>query len=278
MHIDEVTPSLPLPEEPAAHVAVLVSLNFPDMDEAVAELVRRFTRVALETLVQLGAAYDLLDTSTPLPDPAVAADYDGLLLLGGGDIDGACYGSDLRDVPHSYGVDLRADRDALAAIGAVEVADRPVLGICRGAQLVNVHRGGTIIPDIEDFTMHRGGEGESMFLDEKIAILPGTRLHSILGTTRVIGRSGHHQAVDVLGSGLVISAVAEDGIVEGFEDPRRWLVGVQWHPEDDDGRDSDRLKLFGSFVSACAERRRRSPSQLDPGSERPQPQPRLDNR
>jgi putative glutamine amidotransferase len=277
VHVDEVTPSLPLPPDPAAHVAVLVSLNFPDMDEAVAALVRRFTRVALETLIQLGAAYDLLDTSTSLPDPAAAAHYDGLLLLGGGDIDGACYGSDLRNVPHSYGVDLRADRDALGAIEAVEAAGRPILGICRGAQLINVHRGGTIIPDIENFAMHRGGDGEPMFLDEKIGILPDTRLQRILGTTRVIGRSGHHQAVDVLGSGLFISAVAEDGIVEGFEDPRRWLVGVQWHPEDDDGPDSDRLKLFGSFVSACAERRR-SPSQIDPGSERPQPQPRLDTR
>ena len=253
VQLEEVTPNRGVAADPVAHVAVLVSLNFPQMDEDVAGLVRRFTRVALETLVELGASYELLDTSTPLPDPTAAAGCDGLLLLGGGDIDGSCYGSPLVDIPHSYGVDARADHDAFAAIGAAERAGKPVLGICRGAQLINVHRGGTIVPDIEDYALHRGGEGEPMFLDEKIRILAGTRLRAILGSETVVGRSGHHQAVDALGSGLQLAAVAEDGIVEGFEDPARWLVGVQWHPEDDDGPVSDRHTLFGSFVTACAE-------------------------
>ena len=254
VRLEEVTPSRPAPAAPVAHVAVLVSLNFPAMDEAVAELVRRFTRVALETLVELGASYELLDTSTPLPDPAVAARYDGLLLLGGGDIDGRCYGSSDSEVANSYGVDERADHDALAAIAATESAGRPLLGICRGAQLLNVHRGGTIIPDIEEFALHHGGAGQPLFLDETINLLDGTRLQAVLGAPAVVGRSGHHQAVAVLGSGLRVSAVAEDGIIEGFEDPERWLLGVQWHPEDDDGSESDRLTLFGAFVQACAER------------------------
>ncbi|MFI1562954.1 gamma-glutamyl-gamma-aminobutyrate hydrolase family protein [Streptomyces sp. NPDC020490] len=252
VRIEEVTPARPLPEHPVAHVAVLVSLNFPGLDEQVAGLVRRFTRVALETLVRLGASYTLLDTSTPLPDPEAAARFDGLLLLGGGDIDGGCYGSSLIDVPHSYGVDARADRDALRAIAATEKAGRPILGICRGSQLLNVHRGGTIIPDIEEFTLHRGGEGRPVFLDEKIRLVPSTRLHGIMGVDSLVGRSGHHQAVDKLGSGLVLAAVAQDGIVEGIEDPERWLIGVQWHPEDDDGPEADRLRLFGGFVEACA--------------------------
>lgn len=253
--VAEVTPAAPVSADPVAHVAVVVSLNFPDMDQAVAELVRRFTRVALETLVGLGASYELLDTSTPLSDPTAAARCHGLLLLGGGDIDGACYGSEVVDVPHSYGVDVRADRDALAAITAAGQAALPVLGICRGAQLLNVHRGGTIIPDLEDFALHRGGDGEPLFLDEKIQLVPATRLQAILGADRVVGRGGHHQAVARLGSGLVVAARAEDGVVEAFEDPDRWLVGVQWHPEDDDGPASDRLRLFGAFVDACAARR-----------------------
>lgn len=252
---EEVTPAAPVAAEPVAHVAVLVSLNFPEMDDDVAALVRRFTRVALETLVELGVSYELLDTSTPLPDPSAAARCDGLLLLGGGDIDGSCYGSPLVDVPHSYGVDARADHDAFAAVAATERAGKPILGICRGAQLLNVHRGGTIVPDIEDYALHRGGEGEPMFLDEKISLVPGTRLQAIFGTRMVVGRSGHHQAVDALGSGLRLAAVAEDGVIEGFDDPDHWLVGVQWHPEDDDGPVSDRLTLFGSFVAACAEHR-----------------------
>ncbi|MBO9520613.1 MAG: gamma-glutamyl-gamma-aminobutyrate hydrolase family protein [Nocardioidaceae bacterium] len=247
--VDEV--ATPQPADPVAHVAVLVSLNFPDLTEPVAALVRRFTRVALETLTGLGASYELLDTSDPLPDPARAARCDGLLLLGGGDVDGACYGAPAGDVPHSYGVDPRADADALAAIAAAEEAGRPVLGICRGSQLLNVHRGGTLLADIPDFSLHRGGDGEPMFLDEKIGIVPGTRLHALLGTGTVVGRSGHHQAVDRIGEGLRLAAVAQDGIVEGIEDPDRWLVGVQWHPEDDDGPETDRLALFRGFVEAC---------------------------
>ena len=147
---------------------------------------------------------------------------------------------------------LRPRRHGPRRQQAVEEAARPILGICRGSQLLNVHRGGTIIPDIEDFVLHRGGEGEPMFLDEKIRLVPGTRLRQVMGADIVVGRSGHHQAVDALGAGLVIAAVAEDGIVEGFEDPDHWLVGVQWHPEDDDGPEQDRTRLFRSFVRACA--------------------------
>lgn len=256
VRIEDVTPARPAAVDPVAHIAVLVSLNFPDLDAATAGLVRRFTRVALETLVEFGASYELFDTSLPLTEPERVAHADGLLLLGGGDIDGSCYGLD-GHAPNTYGVDARADHDALAAIAAAEAAERPVLGICRGSQLINVHRGGTIIPDIADTALHRGTGEEPMFLDEKIQILPDTRLHSLLGTDVVVGRSGHHQAVDALGRGLRVAALADDGIVEGIEDPRpgRWLVGVQWHPEDDDGPEPDRSALFHGFITACASAR-----------------------
>lgn len=254
---DEVLPSGPPPADPVAHIAVLVSLNFPDMDDTVAELVRRFTRVALATLDELAATFWVLDTSHPLEDPEAVRRCDGLLLLGGGDIDAACYDSSLREVPNSYGIDGRADRDAFAAIGAAEDAHLPVLGICRGAQLINVHRGGTIIPDIADFALHHGGPGEPVFLDERISVLPGTRLSAILGAGSLVGRSGHHQAVATLGEGLVADAVALDGIIEAVEDPARWIVGVQWHPEDDDGPADDRRTLFRAFVEASVSRRRR---------------------
>lgn len=249
VRLSDVLPGQPVAERPRARIAVLVSLNFPDMTEETAELVTRFTRVALETLVDLGAAFALFDTSEALPDPRAVAAYDGLLLLGGGDVDGSLYGLGDVEVPHSYGVDVRADRDALAAIGAALDADLPVLGICRGAQLVNVSYGGTIIPDIEEYALHRGGPGEPMFLDEEILVEPGSRLHALLAADRVVGRSGHHQAVDRVGEGLVVTARAHDGIVEGFEDPQRWVVCVQWHPEDDDGPHQDRHRLFEGLVA-----------------------------
>jgi putative glutamine amidotransferase len=270
VRLEEVTPARPPATDPVAHLAVLVSLNFPDLDDAVASLVRRFTRVALETLVDLGVTYELFDTSSPLADPGKVADADGLLLLGGGDIDGSCYGHE-GPAPNTYGVDARADRDALSAIAAAETAGRPVLGICRGSQLINVHRGGTVIPDITNPALHRGTGDEPMFLDEKIRILPDTRLRELLGADVVVARSGHHQAVDSLGRGLRVAALAADGIVEGIEDdghdrPDRWLVGVQWHPEDDDGPEPDRLALFHGFVTACAATRASRPTHREEDS------------
>ncbi|PRC41527.1 hypothetical protein C6A85_000000115175 [Mycobacterium sp. ITM-2017-0098] len=252
--LQDVTPALPTPENPRAHVCVLASLNFPDISAADVALIRRFTRVALTTLVELGASYELWDTTTALDDPSAAAEFDGLLLLGGGDIAASCYGVQTQN-PKSYGVDARADRDAFAAIEAAEAADRPIFGICRGSQLLNVARGGTVIGDIVDYALHHGAPGEPEFVDEPIDIIPGTRLAAILGTRRVTGRSGHHQAVDRLGRGLVVAARALDGITEGVEDPDRFYVGVQWHPEDEDGPDDDRLRLFDAFVGA-AERSR----------------------
>lgn len=250
--VADVTPAAPQPTDPVAHIAVLVSLNFPGLTEETAQLVRRFTRVALEELVALGASYELFDTSEPLADPAAVARCDGLLMLGGGDIDGRLYGADHQEVPNSYGVDLRADQDGITAVHAATSAGRPVLGICRGSQLINVARGGTIIPDIDNYGLHRGGPGEAMFLDEEVVLEPRSRIAKLLGTDRAVVRSGHHQAVADLGAGLVVTARAHDGIVEGFEDPEIWLVGVQWHPEDDDGSAASRRALFAGFVEACA--------------------------
>lgn len=231
-------------------IAVLVSLNFPDLTEPVADLVRRFTGCALQTLVDLGASYELFDTSDPLPDPAAVATYDGLLVLGGGDVSATCWGGTDEGIPNSYGVDRRADDDAIAALRAAAAAEKPVLAICRGSQLLNVAWGGTIIPDIEDYALHRGGHDDPMFLDEKVTVVEGTRLHGIMGSTRLTVRSGHHQAVDQVAPDLVVAARADDGIVEAVEHPDRWLVGVQWHPEDDDGPEVDRLRLFRAFLAA----------------------------
>ena len=113
VYLADVTPDVPMSTTPRAHVCVLASLNYPDVDAEEAALIKRFTRVALTALVEVGASYELLDTTAALEDPGKAADFDGLLLLGGGDIDGACYGVTTPN-PTAYGVDARADRDAFA--------------------------------------------------------------------------------------------------------------------------------------------------------------------
>lgn len=251
---EHVIPQLPMPESPRAHICVIGSLNYPGIGAADVALITRFTRTALTTLLELGASYELWDSTEKLSNPAGTAEFDGLLMLGGGDIDGSCYGVTTPN-PTEYGVDLRADRDALAAIRAAEDADVPVFGICRGNQLLNVARGGTIVGDIVDFALHHGAPGEPEFVDEPIDITPGTRLAAILGSDRVIGRNGHHQAVDRVGERLLVAGRALDGIVESIEDPQRWYLGVQWHPEDDDGSHTDRMRLFAAFVEAAEQAR-----------------------
>jgi len=230
-------------------VAVVVSLNIPQMTDEVAGLVARFTRVALTELNDVGARVVLLDASkSPLDPVSIADSADGVLFLGGGDVDATIYGH-TEPVNHEYGVDRAADDYSIEIIHSTIERDAPLLCICRGSQLLNVALGGDLIPDIENYHPHRGGSGDPMFKDEQVILEPGSAIHQILGRDRLAVRSGHHQAVNRLGAGLVVSARAEDGIIEGTELPSAtWVVGVQWHPEDDDGSASDRRALFTAFV------------------------------
>lgn len=246
--MDEVAPSGPRTDTGLV-ISVLVSLNFPDMTEPVAELVRRFTSTALRTLDDLGCAWRVVDTSAPLPSVADVLRTDGVLVLGGGDVDSEIYGV-AGPVPHEYGVDPAADHFTMDVIrGSVDEAI-PVLAVCRGSQLLNLAYGGSLVPDLEDWSLHRGDYAGGLFIDEQVTIVQGTRLHDILGHNRLTVRSGHHQAVDHVAPALRVAAVADDGVVEGVEHPIAWAVGVQWHPEDSDGIGVDRHALFSAFVDA----------------------------
>ena len=247
---DEVLPASndSLPAD-APTVSVVVSLNIPGMTDEVVGLVIRFTRVALQELNDIGARIVLMDSSREsLTDADLADRCDGVLFLGGGDVDATIYGH-TETVPHEYGVDRAADDYSIDIINSTIGRDAPLLCICRGSQLLNVALGGDLIPDIEEYDLHRGGAGDPMFKDEPVNLTPGSKIHHILGRDRISVRSGHHQAVRAVADRLVVTARADDGIVEGTEMPSaRWVVGVQWHPEDDDGSASDRRALFTAFV------------------------------
>ena len=238
----------------APRIAVVVSLTFPGMTEQTQALMERFTRTALEALLAAGARAELVDSAAAdLVPEAELAGYDGVLFLGGGDVDGALYGHH-GDVPNSYGVDRRADEYCLELIRGVLDRDQPLLAICRGSQLLNVACGGTLVPDLDPWHLHRGGPGRPIFLDEEVALVPGSRIAAILGRDRATVRSGHHQAVGTVAPALAVAAVADDGVVEGTEHrDRSWVVGVQWHPEDSDGSAADRSLIFGAFTEACAQ-------------------------
>jgi len=169
----------------------------------------------------------------PMPGIAGVVDrIDGLLLTGGGDIDPAQYGAQ----PHPATGRVSGPRDAaeLELLAAAEAAGTPVLGVCRGMQLVNVARGGTLTQHLASDAGHAPAPGT--FGAHPVRVAAGTRLAGILGADGAAAGvpTAHHQAVDRLGDGLVATAWAQDGVIEAVEsssagDP--FLLAVQWHPE-----------------------------------------------
>ena len=196
---------------------------------------------------------------TPLDEgeaESLVARYDGLLLLGGGDMEPATYGQDADDTV--YEVDPDRDANELALARAALTRGTPVLAICRGHQVLNVAMGGTLdqhITDREGLAEHgKPGVDDGSAMRE-IDIVPGSRLADAIGATHVAGSCHHHQAVDRVGEALQVVARADDGVVEGIElaDPDGpWVVGVQWHPEDTAAHDPAQQRLFDRFVEVSS--------------------------
>jgi putative glutamine amidotransferase len=166
-------------------------------------------------------------------DPGDVLDLlDGLVVAGGEDVAPELYGHDRH--PRTG---LRQDRRDAAELGVLRGAiDRglPVLGICRGIQLLNVARGGTLVQHLEDVIDHFPHRpDDSTWGRHEIVTVPGTRIASIVGERPVV-RSHHHQGIGDVGEGLIVSAHAHDGTIEGLEMPDgQFCVGVLWHPEAD---------------------------------------------
>jgi putative glutamine amidotransferase len=160
---------------------------------------------------------------------------DALVLSGGIDIYPEFYGSDVTDYPGAPGK-FNEKRDAyeIAAFRLAQENKIPVLGICRGMQLINVIHGGTLIQNLENETLnqvHTGNPDKSHIIN----IEEQTVLHEIIGAGKTEINSAHHQAIDKLGKGLLINARSDEGIVEGIErvnEPGKpFLLAIQWHPE-----------------------------------------------
>lgn len=176
---------------------------------------------------------------------------DGLLMPGGADIQPHLYG---QEVSKKCGkLEPKRDAGEWPMLEAFLKTGKPVLCICRGHQLMNVFRGGTLHQDITHLQKIKHSDFDSRARGcHEVSIVPGTRLHAILGEDRCHVNSIHHQAVDTLAPGLVISAVSDDGIVEGVEDPGHpFFLGVQWHPEHMAGKFEAHHKIFTAFVKAC---------------------------
>ena len=197
------------------------------------------------------------------PDPDYAADdaagvleaIDGLVLVGGEDIGPANYGHDPH--PTTDPANVRRDEAELALARGAIARDLPVLGVCRGFQILNVAYGGELLQhvgDITDGAPHRPRLGEFGRHDVEMT---GGKLLEILGGRAERIHSHHHQALGRLGDGLVATAVAPDGLVEGVEDPAKaFCLGVLWHPEEDPHGAG--LPLFRALVEQARAYRERA--------------------
>jgi len=166
---------------------------------------------------------------------------DAIIFTGGEDLDPALYGEEA--APETKGVVRRRDDAELPLLHAALERDMPVLGICRGIQVLNVGMGGDLTQHVDDHRHNPPGQ----FMQHDVAIEPNTRLAGMLGERATV-MSHHHQALKTLAPGLVQTAHAEDGLVEAVEAPdRRFTVGVLWHPEA--GEDA---RLFEALVAEAA--------------------------
>lgn len=183
---------------------------------------------------------------------AVIASLDGLIVAGGADVDPALYGQEAHPATGAP----RADRDTweMALLQAASDADLPYLGICRGAQMMNVARGGTLHQHVPDLVHHPEYQpGEGIFGSVDVQVASGTRLAGVVGQELAVPVY-HHQSIDQLGAGLRVSASTAEGVIEAVEDPNSYYaVGVQWHPEE---AAADR-RLFLSLVQAAHEAKQR---------------------
>ncbi len=183
------------------------------------------------------------------PDQLLAL-VDGLMLAGGADIDPASYGQE----PHAETIDTVPERDAfeIALTRAAIARDMPVLGICRGMQLINVACGGTLIqhlPEHVGHEEHRRVVGSFEGADHDVVLAEGSLAAHAAGEVAHATKSHHHQGIDRVGAGLLISGYSTlDELPEAIElDDRRFVLGVQWHPEADSAS-----AVVGAFVAAAA--------------------------
>jgi putative glutamine amidotransferase len=216
-------------------------------------------------LVQNRAYFDALEAAGAVPlgipllgDPdrlrALYERCDAICLPGGPDVE-----------PHRYGEEPRADVTLHTApelddtetllVRWLVAEDRPTLAICRGMQMLNVALGGSLWQDVQvqQASPHSHEQRSSRtLLAHDVHVEPGSLLHRVVGVDTLAVNSLHHQAVRRVGEGLHVSGRADDGIVEALELPdRRFLLAVQWHPEELAGEQEWARRLFGALVSAA---------------------------
>jgi putative glutamine amidotransferase len=229
--------------------AALENASWGTWDGELATLSPRSYSLAVQAAGAMALLLPPDDAVAERPDEVLDL-IDGLMLAGGSDVDPGTYGAR----PHPETLPSRPDRDRfeLALTHRAIERDMPVLGICRGMQMLNIACGGTLdqhLPDRIGHEDHRHTPGA--FSDHEVRLEPGTLAARAVGAEHTAVKSHHHQGVDELGEGLVVSGWStSDDVVEAIELPEKpYALGVLWHPEAD-----ERSRVVGSLVEAARER------------------------
>ena len=204
------------------------------------------------SLLRAGAKVRWIEIDDPEKAVKEALECDGLLLPGGGDIEPSMYGEER--IPQCGQPQVIRDAAEPKLFAAFRQANKPILCICRGVQMLNVCCGGTLNQDIKPTQKceHSDFKGRAKGLTHRVKVHKGTMLYDIFGEEDICVNSMHHQAAKDIGMGLVEGARSEDGYIEALElMDYPFCVGVQWHPEHMSARSKMQRKLFTAFVKAC---------------------------
>lgn len=178
---------------------------------------------------------------------------DGLLLSGGYDVNPLLYGEE--PLPELEYILPERDEYEIKLIQFALEMKKPILGICRGMQILNVACGGTLYQDLSQFSLKHLKHQQKSKTDtasHSVEFVSGTNLHNIMGIDDTRINTFHHQAIKELAPGFVVNAKAKDGIIEGFEKKDAdFIIGLQWHPEMMMERDTSMLKIFQRFISVA---------------------------
>ncbi len=231
--------------------------SWTDGAEAVPSSYLRHLRRAGVEPAMIGPADEGPGQEAPGGDTVVSGPWAGLVLCGGADVDPSLYGAE--PDPAVYGVDAVRDHFEITLVRAALAAHLPVLAICRGLQVLNVALGGTLtqhLPDRPDTIAHGVPVGSGAPATHPVAVVPRSRLSAAVGGADRIETcvSIHHQAIDHLAGGLLVSARSRDGLVEAVEpiDQAGWCVAVQWHPERSAVSDPVQQAIFDAFAEAAS--------------------------
>ncbi len=225
----------------------------------------------LDALRRAGARTAIISPGEEGPSEEILEPFDGLLLVGGGDVEPARYGSPTEG--HVYGVEPDRDELEISLLRGAERTDLPTLCICRGMQVMNVAFGGTLhphLPEVPGLLEHGVPTAGTQTIHE-VEVERDSRLFDSTKGSLLSCSSHHHQGVDRVGDGLVVTGRSLDGLIEAIElpardeDDLRFFLGVQWHPEDTAEEDPSQQALFEALAQT-AQQRGIAPTQGQPTS------------